>query len=353
MVRSSLRWMPAVLVPLVIGTGVVVAGASPVVTLEEKTPEQVLALVAASDVRSFSGTIQQTSRLGLPEFPSTDSGSDSTTDSVASALELITGAHEARVFVDGPQRARVQITENLAERDVIRSGSEVWTYDSEAKEATHLTLPDKTAAHDSPAWTPGEIAARALAAVTPSTEVSLDPASRVAGRSTYELVLTPRTEDTLVGSVTIAVDSESGMPLAASVHARGESAPAFRVAFTAIDLAAPAARLFAFTPPAEATVKEESVPDAALPGTLDARDLRSAVPPFGVSGSDWSTVVELPSGSAPPELLASPLFASLATPVDGGKLLGSALLNVLVTDDGRVFAGAVPLNVLQDAAANR
>jgi outer membrane lipoprotein-sorting protein len=355
MVRSSLRWMPAVLVPLVIGTGVVVAGASPVVTLEEKTPEQVLALVAASDVRSFSGTIQQTSRLGLPEIPSTGSGSDSTTDSdaVASALELITGSHEARVFVDGPERARVQITEDLAERDVIRSGSEVWTYDSESKEATHLTLPDKTAAHDSPTWTPGEIAARALAAVTPSTEVSLDPASRVAGRSTYELVLTPRTEDTLVGSVTIAVDSESGMPLAASVHARGESAPAFRVAFTAIDLAAPAAHLFAFRPPAEATVTEESVPDAALPGTPHARDFRSAVPPFGVSGSDWSTVVELPSASAPPELLASPLFASLATPVDGGKLLGSALLNVLVTDDGRVFAGAVPLNVLQDAAANR
>jgi outer membrane lipoprotein-sorting protein len=351
MIRTPLRWLPAVLVPLVVGTGVVVAGASPVVNLDEKSPEQVLAMVAASDVRSFSGTLQQTSRLGLPELPPT--GSSPGSDEISAALELVTGSHEARVFVDGPDRARVQVMDDLAERDLIRSGSEVWTYDSDAKEATHITLPDHTAAHDTPVWTPEDLAGRALDVVTPSTEVSLGPASRVAGRSVYELMLTPRTDDTLVGSVTIAVDSETGMPLAFSIHAKGESVPALRVAFSNVDFAAPSADLFAFTPPAGTEVTNKSVAEGAIQKPSEAAEPGAAEPPFAIIGSDWSSVAALPAGSAPQQLLASPLLASVATPVDGGLLIGSALVNVLVTDDGRVFAGAVPLTVLQDAAAKR
>lgn len=357
MVRSSLRWLPAVVVPLVVGTGVVVAGASPVVTLDDKSPEQVLAMIADSDVKAFSGTIQQTSRLGLPEIPSTGAtGSDSAPDSddVSAALELVTGSHEARVFVDGSDRARVQVMDDLAERDLIRSGSDVWTYDSESKEATHLTLPAATSAYATPAWTPEELAAQAIAAVTPSTEVSLDPASRVAGRSTYELVLTPRTADTLVASVTVAVDSETGMPLAVSVHAKGDSVPALRVAFTSIDFSTPSAELFAFAPPADATVTEKSAPDASsLEQYRTAPEPGAVEPPFDVLGSDWSTVVALPAGSAPPALLDSPLLASVATPVDGGLAIETALVTVFVTDDGRAFAGSVPLTVLQDAAADQ
>jgi hypothetical protein len=36
--------------------------------------------------------------------------------------------------------------------------------------------------------------------------------------------------------------------------------------------------------------------------------------------------------------------------VDGGRLLTSALLSVLVTDDGRVLAGSVPPEALEEAA---
>ncbi len=37
--------------------------------------------------------------------------------------------------------------------------------------------------------------------------------------------------------------------------------------------------------------------------------------------------------------------------VDGGRALSSTLVSVLITDDGRVFAGAVPVERLQAAAA--
>jgi hypothetical protein len=43
------------------------------------------------------------------------------------------------------------------------------------------------------------------------------------------------------------------------------------------------------------------------------------------------------------------LVAKAGTRVTGGTLLHTALINVLVADDGRVLVGAVPASVLQKA----
>jgi hypothetical protein len=69
-----------------------------------------------------------------------------------------------------------------------------------------------------------------------------------------------------------------------------------------------------------------------------------------VTGEGWATVVALPAGSAPTSLVDDPLFAQLTQPVDGGRALSSSLVSVLVTSDGRVLAGAVPVAALQAAA---
>ena len=74
-----------------------------------------------------------------------------------------------------------------------------------------------------------------------------------------------------------------------------------------------------------------------------------------VSGTGWETVVGLPAaaagGGAAAALLNDPLLAQAAVVVPGGRLLSTALVNVLVTDDGRVFAGMVPPDRLQAAAS--
>ena len=71
MTRAGLRWLPAAVVPAVIAVGALAvplqAGAS--VDLPEKSPQDVLALAADSSVDHLSGTIEQASRLGLPELP--------------------------------------------------------------------------------------------------------------------------------------------------------------------------------------------------------------------------------------------------------------------------------------------
>ena len=65
--------------------------------------------------------------------------------------------------------------------------------------------------------------------------MTVGPDVQVAGRAAYNLVLTPKSEATLVDSVAIAVDGESGLPLGVELKARGQSEPAFSVAFTSLN----------------------------------------------------------------------------------------------------------------------
>ncbi|NQX35158.1 DUF2092 domain-containing protein [Herbiconiux sp. VKM Ac-2851] len=374
MARNQKRWAVAIAAPAVVA--VVVAGGvlatSASADLPEKTPEQVLELAAQADVQTFSGTVEQSSDLGLPDLSgfggagagggSGSSGSGSSDDggtaadqglSPESALELLTGSHEARVYADGTDKLRVQVLDQLAERDIVKNGDDVWLYDSSDDSAVHTTLPARTDANTGDAQstpgtvpTPADIAQRFLAAVDPSTDVSLGADTSVAGRDAYDLVLTPRTDATLVGSVSIAVDSETGMPLQVEVLARGESSPAFEVGFTELSLDTPSAELFDFTAPEGTTVTEK-----ALPTKGDVPEASAAHPEPVVTGEGWGSVVELPIGTDTAELTSSPMFSQLTTKVDGGSLLQTTLVSVLLTDDGRVFAGAVPAETLQSAAA--
>ena len=396
MSRVWLRWMPAVVVPAVIAVAVVAvplqAGAA--VDLPNKTAAEVLALVSGSTVSSFSGTLEQTSNLGLPdlsalssmpatssgEFGSDDVGEDGagaeasaapdTADTMAAAttaLELLTGSHTARVFADGPDNLRVQVIDRLDERNLIRSGDEVWFYDSATNEATHLSIPAdagadaraqldeaKAQAELGEMPTPAELADTLLSNLDASTEVTVGTDTAIAGRDAYELRLTPRTGETLVESASIFVDGETGMPLSVDVRARGQEDPAFRVAFTEVSFTTPDAALFAFTPPADATVTEQALPEhAAAEGTTekDFGDLTAEDLPVTVTGEGWAAVADLPAGTVPADLTASPLFDQVTVDVDGARLFSTTLLNVLVTDDGRVLAGSVPVETLQAAAA--
>jgi len=352
MMRAWLRWIPAAVVPALIGAGAFAvtaqAGAAP--DLPPKTPEQLLTLVGQSTVRAFSGTFEQTSELGLPKLPS----GGGTLSGPAAVLDLLTSSHTARVYVDGPTNLRMQVMDTLAERDVVRRGNDLWLYSSEANTATHVTLPAEPATQDATvaggAETPAQLAGLVLAAIDPSTDVAVGPDTTVAGRTAYDLVITPRSSGTLVGSVSIAVDAATGLPLSVVVQARGQDKAGFSLAFTSLTVGVPAAERFTFVPPPGAAVQQQVLP------TLSAKhDVAGAStgPRPTVSGTGWDAVVELPLGAVPSQLTSSPLFGQLTRAVPGGHLLHTSLLNILLTDDGRILAGSVPVERLQAVAAGR
>ena len=67
--------------------------------------------------------------------------------------------------------------------------------------------------------TPQQAADEALKAISPTTRVSTDGTATVAGRSAYELVLSPKNAATLVDSVHIAIDGATHVPLRVQVFA--------------------------------------------------------------------------------------------------------------------------------------
>jgi outer membrane lipoprotein-sorting protein len=368
--RPALRWLvPAAAAVTVVGgslVGTLVASADP--TLPPRSAAQLLVDLQNARVDGLSGTVVQRADLGLPRLPGIGRGGS------ADLTSLVSGSNTLRVWYAGPDRARVALLGTLGETDVIRDGTNAWIWQSHDNTATHLTLPatekGSPGAHALPTplpsglpgglpsampSSPQEAADLALRALDPSTVVTTAGSAKVAGRSAYELVLAARDTASLVGQVRLAIDATEHVPLRVEVYARNATKPAFEVAFQQISFQRPAAEWFRFNPPPGARVHEQTDqggPSAPAP---------SVRPRSTVIGQGWTSVLVLrPSTSAEgtkpgADEMADGLLAQLPT-VSGswgrGRLLAGNLFSVLLTDDGRVLAGAVSPDRLYRAAAD-
>jgi outer membrane lipoprotein-sorting protein len=377
MKKSTLRWVPAISVPAVVIAGAVAlpSMANATVSLPSKSAAEIVTLAQKSAGTSFSGTISETANLGLPEVPSSAFGGSSGSE-VSSVVSQLTGTHKAKVYVKGNSAERVQTLDDLAERDFIRNGKDVWAYDSAAKTATHATLPSHSS-HSEPSeqatpQTPADVTAQALAQIGKYTTVTTSDNILVAGQKAYQITLTPKDSTTLISGVTLAVDASTGVPLKAVIDAKGQKDPAFSVAFTSIDYSTPSASTFAFTPPAGTKVTTLKTPTGKAPVagqshtfhpdslTQDGSSKKAthqAVKPT-VIGSGWSTVVgvTLPAASKALESggesgKSSALLDQILKPVSGGKVVQTALGSVFLTTDGKVYVGAVSATDLEAAVA--
>ncbi|MBA3524687.1 MAG: hypothetical protein H0T85_09095 [Geodermatophilaceae bacterium] len=352
--RPALRWLvPVGVAAVVLSAGVagraIVAEADP--ALPPRTAAELLVDLQTSAVAGLSGTVVQRAELGLPELPVSIGGQGS-----AEFSALVSGTHTLRLWYGGEERQRIALLGTLGESDLVRNGQDVWTWSSTTNEATHLVLPagggdEQPLPTDLPS-TPQEAAEAALALIEPTTVVSTDGTATVAGRAAYELVLRPRDPESLVGQVRIAIDAEEQVPLRVQVLAAGAVEPALEIGFTQISFAMPGDEHFTFRPPQDAVVTE------ATPGDPPADE--PGVPATTVVGAGWTSVlVTTAPATDPTASVAEPttvdlLVASLPR-VSGdwgsGYLLRSALVSVLVTDDGRLLAGAVRPERLFDVAA--
>jgi outer membrane lipoprotein-sorting protein len=347
------------------GSMISVASAAP--SLPAKTPAQLLtALAAKPQTPPLTGTVVETSSLGLPSLPGTSNPT--------SIAALLTGSHTIRVWYADPQHFRVAVPQSMSESDIIRNGSNAWLWESTQNTVTHVTIPahsdSKSAAAKSasePPLTPQQAAQEILAKVGPTTTVRVDSNVTVAGEAAYQLVLAPKSTSSLIGQIRIAVDGSRDVPLRVQVFAKGAKTPAAQIGFTSVSFVKPAAANFTFTAPAGATVKTEQLGDGGratqhAPKTGDG----------SMIGQGWLAVADLPSSAltdatqphsqpssgsglgGDSDQVISALIKS-ATPVSGswgsGRLIKTSLISLLITDNGRVLVGAVTPQVLYSAAA--
>ncbi len=351
--RPAFRWaIPVAVIAAVLTAGIagraLTADADP--SLPPRTAAELLVDLQTSAVTGLSGTVVQRADLGLPELPVSLGGQGS-----SEFAALVTGTHTLRVWYAGEQRQRIALLGTLGESDLVRNGRDVWTWSSSSNEATHLLLPATDPKSEQPLptdlpTTPQEAADAAVAAIEPSTAVSTDGTAVVAGRPAYELVLRPKTGESLVGQVRIAIDAEQKVPLRVRVYAADATRPAVEIGFTQVSFEMPGDEHFDFKPPLDATVTE------ATPDDLPADATEQQAPTM--VGAGWTAVLVTDA----PDLTASNEDTSEVDAILGalprvsgswgsGWLLESALFSLLVTDDGRLLVGAVDADRLFEVAS--
>ncbi len=341
--HHALRWIVPTGVAGVVAiaaSGALNAGATP--NLPPRTAAQLLADVESANVKGLSGTIVGKTALGLPALPVASS---------TGVLGLLSGSHTARVWYAGGGKQRFALLDTMSETDIFHNGRDLWSYDSSTHQATHTLLPASEASQpDTPPAaapvTPGEAATAALKAIDPTTVVATDSARRVADRAAYELVLTPRDASSRVGSVRIAIDGKTKVPLGVQVYPRGGSSPALDVSFTQISFSVPDDDNFIFTPPPNAIVKQSS--HSKTHGT-------STLPEISTIGRGWTTIVKsytpgVVSNASGEQKAMLDSLPRVKWAGGGGRMFESKLITALLSDDGRLYVGAVDPNVLISAA---
>jgi outer membrane lipoprotein-sorting protein len=329
--------------------------------LPERSPATLLTDVQKAQLDGLSGTIVQNADLGLPSLPGVGGGGSSDMTS------LISGSHTLRLWYAGPNKVRLALLGSLGESDLVRNGTDFWTWSSKDKTATHRTVPltkddaPQKLAATSPT-TPQEAADAALAAISPTTKVSTDGTASVAGRSAYELLLQPKDAGSLVGSVRIAIDGKTHVPTRVQVFAKGSQDPSFEVGFTSFDPTTPSSSAFGFNPPPGTKVTEGSdsktagEPASPDKGLADHLGKKGSQAEPKVVGTGWSSVViaQLPADATSGSKQLSTMLKVLPT-VSGawgsGHVLRGTLFSALLTDDGRVVVGAVAPEALYAALA--
>jgi outer membrane lipoprotein-sorting protein len=378
----ALRWaLPVVIALALVGGGSAIGGLSAIADsgLPARTAAQLLVDVQQARLDGLSGTVVQQSDLGLPDLPIAGASGGTGSSDLTS---LVSGAHTMRVWFAGPHEARMALLGTLGESDVIRNGKDVWVWASKDKTAKHYVLPTSskapagtsgaTAGMPSPTdlpTSPQAAAEQALAAITPSTEVTTSGTATVAGRSAYELVLTPRDATSLVAQVRIAIDGTEHVPLRVQVFAKSIANPVFEVAFSDVDFARPDAAQFTFNPPPGTTVTQGTMGSKPGAGTAKtaAPEASSADMPK-VVGKGWDSVLvaKLPASSAGTSgstgatadrsLAQLVHFVGLLPKVWGtwgsGHLMAGTVFSALLTDDGRLVVGAVSPEGLYAALAH-
>lgn len=346
---SGLRWaLPAGIAAVALGGAVgwpaLSASAQP--ALPDVSAHKLVSKALSSDVHTFSGTVRNTSALGLPALPDRAKGTE--------LASLLTGTTTLRVAKSGEHKQRLAVLGSSGEKSIVRGGKDVWTYDSSERKAVHRTLPSTAADHGTDAANqvmPDKLAKQALRSLRDDTTITVGRAAKVAGRPAYQLILQPTSDKSLIGSISTYVDAKTWMPLGVRVLPRGSSDPAIDSRFTKLSYAKPDSSTFQFTPPAGTDVKQEPV---------HARKHPDHVRHHKMTGSEfsWTKVVKVgdvshAKGKHPGNLRQ---LRAMGKHVSGdfgsGTLIRSRLVTVLVLDDGPVYAGAVTPRTVEAAAAD-
>jgi hypothetical protein len=320
--------------------------------------DQLRQRIAASATQQYSGYARTQAELGLPSLPD-----------LGDLTSLLSGTTNVRVWYQAHDVNRVDVIDNVGERDVYQTPQGTYTWDYASNLLTEVVGTSPLRLPTAGDLLPPALARRVLT-MDPSDPVTALPPQRIAGISAAGLRIQPTDPDTTVARADIWADPDNGLPLRVEITARGATKPIMMSWFLNIDIGAPDAS--ALAPPSQpGGVSQVAAPTILstvnqlgrypLPrwlGSHEAQPQLPGLPGVGRYGSGLSQFVVLPL----PRNVASSAFDTASK--NGGKkvtlpfgratVIQIPLLTVLIEQVGYrrsyLITGLVNPTVLEQAA---
>jgi outer membrane lipoprotein-sorting protein len=258
------RRLPLIIVVLVVAAaaltiGLVVARADTTANLPQTTAADLLFNMATTDHQNLvvSGSVSWTNDLfGNASLVSVGQGS--------AQLPLLSSG-SGRIWIQGGN-VRIESQGQSGDQVIVFSMKDhvAWVWDGGKNTAAKYNLPAGAGQSASPEPSPTETFGvaqidRVLKEMLPTAKVEVTGTTSIGGHDAYLLTLTPSTSDTALGSVQVAVDGHTYLPLRVQVFAVGHSKPTLSFGFTSVSYSPVSSDLFTFTPPAGAKVTTHDV----------------------------------------------------------------------------------------------
>jgi outer membrane lipoprotein-sorting protein len=230
-------------------------------TLPTLTPVQLFAKVAQALPRTKAVHAQFTWTNNLL-------GSSLTLPSQAPALlKDLWPSGTGEIWYEG-DNARLQLAGAGQSLTIVKKGRTVWVYNSVKNKATEYTLP----AHPSPGRSAtafprvglgfgklnfGKLNLGQLVGLVSAVNTNVSQTT-VASHAAYVLTITPKATSTTLGSVSVAFDGQSFVPLGFTVTAKNDTTPVLSLQATDFSTSVSSSE-FSYTPPKGATIVHKTV----------------------------------------------------------------------------------------------
>jgi outer membrane lipoprotein-sorting protein len=221
------------------------------VSAPEISPDRLLARAAGSEDVAYSGVVESSAHMGLPDFRRAER-----------LAQLLGEKHRLRVWYVGPTSWRVDEITSIGERDTYLDGTGLWLWDSGRESVTRVKGTPAVRFLRPADLLPSELGRR-VALAADATEIEDLPARRVAGVACPGLRIVPRSDASTIGRVDMWVHPNSGLPLAVEIVPRGTSEPLISSQFLDLELGAPSEKIVGFDFPEGASFSFTTASDFA------------------------------------------------------------------------------------------
>ncbi len=304
------------------------------------SPNQLLSWIKSTSPIPLNGTVSGTTSFPVPSASLLNSSNPE------SALSGST-TESYNVWTNGSGSFRAQQVSQASETDLYVTPGSAWLWNSAKLTATNVKHSGIQANGYSFRSNPGVTASEIVSRLSAYSTLSVSGNTMVAGRPAYTLSIVPTAGDSLIGSIQIAVDGQTHIPVQVQIFPKGSTAPAASLGYVTLRFASQPSSIFSFSPPSGARVVNP-VQNAAQNGKKP-----NSVGSTKVVGTGFNSVVVATGVSKATSALGGieKSLPVVATSLGSGRLYSTPIFEAILLPNGTVVAGAVDTSRLLQVVA--